>query len=267
MRIIDFHTHYYPPRVAEKALAFVSQLMRPALNGTREDLEKSMDAAGIDCAATLALVNKAGNFDNILNWAQAENHGRIRMVGSIHPAQPDPVAGVRQVAAAGLPGIKVHPDYQQFNFDDERLFPIWEECAARDLFLITHAGFDVAFRPPFATEPVQLARFHRRFPELKLVLAHFGSLKMWEAVERELIGTGVYLDLACVNESEIPREKLAALIRRHGSGRVLFGTDSPWFGQKAAVEYISSLPLTSEELENIFHRNAETLLKIEGDEK
>ena len=52
------------------------------------------------------------------------------------------------------------------------------------------------------------------------------------------------------------------LVRAFGSHRVLFGTDCPWADQALEVAAIRALPLTSEEKENIFHRNAEKLLQL-----
>ena len=57
-------------------------------------------------------------------------------------------------------------------------------------------------------------------------------------------------------------ERFLELVRIFGSGRVLFGTDSPWDDMALCVERIRSLPLTSAEMEDIFHRNACMLLGI-----
>ena len=58
----------------------------------------------------------------------------------------------------------------------------------------------------------------------------------------------------------IGAEQLTRIIRAHGADRILFGTDSPWGDQKAQLDFIRSLPLTADEQERIFHRNAETIL-------
>lgn len=43
---------------------------------------------------------------------------------------------------------------------------------------------------------------------------------------------------------------------------MLFATDSPWFPQKAGIDALYSAGLSAEAYENIFHRNAERLLKL-----
>lgn len=60
----------------------------------------------------------------------------------------------------------------------------------------------------------------------------------------------------------IEADRLLRIIRAHGTGRILFGTDSPWYGQKEQLGFIRSLPLSPAEQEQIFHRNAAELLRL-----
>ncbi len=263
MKIIDFHTHFYPEKIAARALQSVAGLpgVTPATDGTAEGLAASMRCCGIEGAVGLSLVNTPVNSRGVNHWAAGWNRAPFFMTGSFHPEEPDPAATVVQAAALGLKGIKVHPEYQRFRFADKRLYPAWEACIEKELFVVTHAGADFSFQPPYRTGPSELAAFHRRFPQLKLVLAHFGSMDMWDAVEQELIGLPVYLDTAFVAGRLAP-DRLTAMIRRHGAEWVLFGSDSPWADQRAAIDYLDSLDLTQSEREAIFYRNAARLLQL-----
>ena len=261
--IIDFHTHYYPDKIVERALSSVQGLLEPATDGTRAGLEASMKRAGIDLSVALPLVNTPRNSRGVNHWALAENRPPIRMLGSIHPEDPEIMKALEWIAESGLPGVKVHPEYQHFRFSEERFFPVWEKCAQLGLFVLTHAGSDIKFSPPFQTNPAELAAFHRRFPTLKLVLAHLGGMDMWDEVEKELLGLPVYLDLAMIGDFNVGAERLVRMIRRHGAERVLFGTDSPWLDQKRSVDFVRSLPLSETEKEQIFYRNAAGLLRLD----
>ncbi len=262
MRVIDFHAHFYPAKVAEKALAFVGNLLVPATDGTRDGLIRSMKEAGICRSVGLPLVSNPANSESINRFGLAENYGEIISFGSVHPDEADPVATVHWIADHGLIGVKVHPEYQRFRFSEERLFPVWEACRERDLILLTHAGSDVKFTEPFHTSPLEFIDFLDRFPGLKLVISHFGGMDMWEDVEKYLLGCDAWFDLALIGPGQIGPEKLASMIRRHGVEKVLFGSDSPWWDQRALLDYIRSLPLSEEEFAAIFHRNAEKLLNI-----
>lgn len=260
--IIDFHAHIYPDKVAAKAVEACAELLPAHTDGTRAGLESSMREAGIDLSVCLTVVNAPANSATINAWAMREHRAPLVMTGGFHPDEPNALATVEAVAAAGLSGIKVHPEFQQFRFDEERLFPVWERCEELGLFLIAHAGWDALFDPPYHSDPEALAAFRRRFPGLKLILAHLGGMAMWDEVERHIAGLPVYLDLAMATPEYIGADQLLRIIRAHGATRILFGTDSPWYGQKKQLDFIRSLPLTPEEQAQIFHLNAAKLLGL-----
>jgi predicted TIM-barrel fold metal-dependent hydrolase len=261
--IIDFHTHYYPEALAERALAEFSSLegFQAYTDGTRAGLEASMQQAGIDISLALPLAWKAENVDGINRWAALHNHHPIYLLGTIHPDVSDPEEVIRKIAEYGLKGIKLHPEFQQFTFDEPRVEKIIRACIKYDIFILTHAGCDIKFPPPPKSNPKQLAKLHQRFPALKLVIAHLGSWGLWDEVDKYLIGLPVYLDLAFV-VGYIPDDKLVAMIKRHGTKRIIFGTDSPWRNQTEYVDFINNLPLAETDKENIFWRNAAELLGL-----
>jgi len=76
-----------------------------------------------------------------------------------------------------------------------------------------------------------------------------------------LVGEKVYFDTAVVL-GVIPEEQFVRMVRNHGVEKILFGTDSPWAGQKEFVDYMKQCPLTEEEKERIFSQNALELLGI-----
>ena len=52
------------------------------------------------------------------------------------------------------------------------------------------------------------------------------------------------------------------LVRKHGTDKILFGTDSPWENQQDYVKRISHMDFTKEELEQILSENAKKLFTI-----
>lgn len=260
--IIDFHTHYYPDKIVDRAMASVNGLMTPAIGGSRRDLLDSMRQSGVDVSVLLPLVNTPANCMGVNTWAKNESYDGIISLGSIHPADPDVFEHLEILRGMGFAGLKVHPEYQDFKFDEERYLPVWQRCAELGFFVLTHCGFDIKFAPPFKTTPRELAEFHRRVPELTLVLAHLGGLKMYDEVEKYLVGEDVCLDLAFIGPEEIAPERLENIIRRHGADRVIFGSDSPWYGQKQAVASLRSLGLSEADKEKIFSGNARKLLHL-----
>ena len=74
-----------------------------------------------------------------------------------------------------------------------------------------------------------------------------------------LAGLDVYFDLSYILSYAAP-ETVTEIIRAHGAHKILFGTDCPWGDPGAFVRFVRALPLTENEREDIFHRNAERLL-------
>ena len=59
----------------------------------------------------------------------------------------------------------------------------------------------------------------------------------------------------------LKEDSFCELVRAFGADRVVFGTDSPWDDQGAALEAIRALTLTEEEKEKILGGNAQRILK------
>ena len=77
----------------------------------------------------------------------------------------------------------------------------------------------------------------------------------------------VYFDTSFVIEGTLPShllsdEEAAAMIRRAGCQRVLFGSDWPWSHPIKDTQRLDGLPLTAEEKRLIFYENAQRVLGL-----
>ncbi|MCX8006731.1 MAG: amidohydrolase family protein, partial [Coriobacteriia bacterium] len=186
---------------------------------------------------------------------------RIRALGALHPAMDDPLAEVARIAALGLSGIKLHPEFQAFHPEDERMHAVYEECARRGLVVLFHAGEDPNFET-VSGEPEVFARLARQHPRTTFVLAHMGGYRRWDRVMEALAGVSVFLDTSHATE-ELEPVALREMIRAHGADRVLFASDGPWTDAASALASLCSCGLSDDELERICWTNAATLLGIE----
>jgi len=262
--IIDFHTHFYPEKIVERALATAREKagLEPALNGTRAALLSSMQKNGIDLALSLPLVTQPGRGISLNSWAKEQDELPIIMLGSVHPRDEEFAETLEYAHQLDFPGVKVHPEYQSFSFDEPALDKVWQKITDLGLFLMTHAGEDAGFDPPFHSDPASLRRLHERHPQLKLVCAHGGSWKMWQDAVKYLAGIkNICFDLAFVGEI-LPANEYKKLIETLGVENCLFGTDSPWCDQARALELLHNLQLGSAAEEMILAGNAVKLLKI-----
>lgn len=259
--IIDFHAHAFPDAIAARAISHLEHGggIKAFLDGTVSGLLTSMDLAGIRTSVLCSIATKPEQFDPILKWSKEIASPRIVPLPSIHPKGPDPVGQAHQVAEAGLLGIKIHPYYQDFNIDDDALFPLYRALDSLGLFVLCHTGFDFAFPRDRRADPVRILRVLERLPSLRLITSHLGAWDDWDEVEKHLIGKPLTMDISLSIEL-LGRERARAMLLAHPADRVLFGTDTPWSSQTETLGLLRSLDLGMERESLILGKNAEALL-------
>ncbi|MBO6109012.1 MAG: amidohydrolase [Eubacterium sp.] len=269
--IIDIHAHTYPDKIAERT---VSELKKAAGveahgDGTAGGLSESTKEAGIDMTLVLPVATTPHQVPTINEVAYKTNlsssRKKLMSFGAIHPDSPDPKKVLRGIAALGIRGIKLHPDYQGVFFDDIRYKRIVEIATELGLYIIVHAGIDIGLPDPVHTTPDMIKEVISDTGTDKLILAHMGGWRMWDEVIEKLIACDVMIDTAFSTtaidvDGMLDEEKFAQMVRAFGADRVLFGTDWPWAPQKKSLKWIGNLPLHKLEKEKILGLNAEKIL-------
>lgn len=259
--MIDFHTHIFPEKIAEKTLKFLASRCHIDLHtdGTAPGLSASTKEAGLEMSVILPVVTKPSQFQSINRFAMQFQEGSLLSFGGIHPDNEDYKEKLKELKHMGFKGIKLHPDYQETFIDDIRYKRIISYASELDLIVSVHAGFDPGYPDCIHCPPQKALDVIRDVQPQKLVLAHMGGFMMWDEVEAYLTGENIWMDTAAVF-GHIPEEQFVRIVRAHGADRILFATDSPWGGQKEFAEYFRNLPLSDEEKEAIARGNARKLL-------
>ncbi len=280
-KIIDFHTHAFPDKIAGRTIELLSKKggIPAHTDGTSEGLRRVLGEAGISLGIVLPVVTKPEQFESVTRFAAQMNEDRMRRkeaeqgleecrgetellsFGGIHPDTPDYKKELKTLADLGFRGIKLHPDYQGVFFDDIRYMRIIEYATELGMIVITHAGVDIGFPDLVRCTPQRALKVLREVKPEKLVLAHCGGWGLWEEVIETLAGEPVYMDTA-YSMGHIPKELFVTLCRSHGVEKMLFGSDCPWGNPKKDLETFLEMPLTVEEQELILHQNAERLLGL-----
>ncbi len=260
--VIDFHTHCFPNALAPRAmerLAAGSQYP-PQLNGTLSDLKGSMDRAGIDVSVVLHIATNAAQTPKVNDFAIAINDNeRIVSFGSVHPDHGDIGGELARLRAAGIRGLKFHPDFQDFDVDDKRMYAIYEKAAALGFIMLFHCGCDLDVRMKYRCTPERFARVARDFHSAVIVGAHLGGQAMWDDVLRYTVGQDVYLDTSYAF-GWLSDAQLSEVLARHDPRKLLFGTDSPWAEQKADVDMMRRRIGDTQLFDKIMGENAARLL-------
>ncbi|HMK35670.1 MAG TPA: amidohydrolase family protein [Desulfomonilaceae bacterium] len=216
-------------------------------------LQESAQLHGIDLCVLLPTAAPARvSAENDRFMAFANQFSRIRTFATLHPMMHHLSEEIRRMLDLGIIGFKFSSFSQRFDLlSPEAAFMLAE------LERATHSGsvqpivvFDTFVRgdsyfgtdPKHITTPSKLARLVRRHPGLVFVGAHMGGLLAdFDQLRRELRPEpNLYVDTS--NAAHIFTERqFVELLQIHGSSRVLFGTDWPWFYHSAELPKIKSL--------------------------
>jgi len=262
LRIVDFHTHIYPDSVAFKAAddvrAFYDGLGDETIDGRVQTLLEHGDEAGITEFAVLPVATKPERTRHINEFIMKQTAVQPRFFGfgTVHAAMEGLMDEVAFIQQSGLRGIKIHPDYQLFGIDDERMFPVYEEIQGK-LPIVFHMG-DLRYD---YSHPARLRRVLKQFPKLQAVAAHFGGYQMRDIARQELTDTDCLFD---TSSSLMFMEQGMAeeFIRHYGAERFLYGSDFPMWNPACELKRFLALDLTDDEKEQIAYRTAAQLLRI-----
>ncbi len=264
MEIIDAHAHIYPEKIAAKATDTIGifydiKMDMPA--GTAEKLLETGKRAGITRYVVHSVATTAHQVRSINTFLKGEINAHPEFIGfiTLHQdlTEEEINAEVEWALSNGFHGIKLHPDFQKFNIDDESAERFYRAAEGK-LPILFHIGDD---RYDFS-KPYRLAKMAKKYPGLNFIAAHFGGYRCWHESEIYKGLNNVYFD-TCSSLPFITSERAKELIDLHGADRFFFATDFPMWDATAELERFNKIPLTEKEREMILSGNIKRLLNIE----
>lgn len=262
--LIDFHAHAFPDKIAAAAvgkLAFSAGGLNPQTNGTLASLKEQMRQDDVDISVVHSIATNPAQQTNVNNFAiEINKDPAIVAFGSVHPDAPDALDELERIAAAGLKGIKFHPEYQHFYVNDEKMKPIYRKISQLGLITLFHAGMDYGMFSPYHCMPEHLAQALQWF-DSPVVAAHWGGLGCGEAVLEKLCGKDVWFDLS-FGYGVMAKCTAQAIVDSHTPDRLLFASDMPWHRPSWEKRLLDTLDISQDDREKIFSGNARKLLGI-----
>ncbi|MBR5519455.1 MAG: amidohydrolase family protein [Clostridia bacterium] len=259
-KIIDFHVHIFPEKIAAKAVAATGNYYGIEMdhNGTIDDLLVS--GAKIGCSRYLvhSTATRPEQVISVNDFIRdsAAAHPEFIPFGTLHPKMENLEAEVERMIGMGMLGVKMHPDFQEFKVDDDDVLYMYAALEGR-LPVLLHMG-DINTDK---TTPERLHRVVERFPNLTVIGAHFSGYSVWDRAEKELAGTGIYVDTSSSLPFLTP-ERATELVHAFGADHCLFGSDYPMWDHAEELERFMKLDLSDKERELILYKNAERLLAL-----
>ena len=258
MKIIDFHAHIYPDKLAVRGRQSICDFygLEYHCTGSADVLLNEGKLAGISEFLLLPVAVKPEHVQSINEFTAKEisEHKEFHGLGCVHADMDNILSEVERIKALGLKGVKIHPDTQRFAIDDKRLYPMYD-ALGDDMLLVVHCGdprYDYS-------RPERLKKVLDDFPKLRTVGAHLGGWSMFDEAFEYLKDTRCYVDISsCI--MFIGVEETKKYICKYGAERILFGTDFPLWNPVREVERFMSLDLSDIDREKIAHLNAQRLL-------
>ncbi len=262
--IIDFHTHAFPDTLAEKAIPKLAACgnIKNVGNGKVSDLIAHMDEYNVELSVVLNIATNPHQEHKVNDFAiECSKNPRLYSLGSLNPDSESIEAEAKRLADAGIRGIKLHPDYMGHMIDDPKFDAVYKAAVENDLFVVTHAGWDFYSPELIHCTPERIIRVSEKFPSLRIVAAHMGGNRLWDEVERLLLGRrNIWIDTSLAAPFDLDKETAKRMLENHDPEHILFGSDFPWFTPKESLEYLNTLELSDKLMKMILSENAVKLL-------
>ena len=263
MEIINAHAHIYPEKIAAKATETIGEFydLVPEVNtGTTERLIEDGKRAGITGYVVHSVATAPRQVHLINEFIKSEIEAHPEFIGfiTLHQdlSEDEMRAEVDWAVANGMRGIKLHPDFQKFNIDDE-IAEKFYRAADDKLPILMHMGDD---RYEYS-RPKKLVNMAKKYPKVRFIAAHLGGYLCWDDTPLYLGVDNIYFD-TCSSLPFMDTQRAYEIISMLGADRFFFGTDFPVWDTKAELERFDKLPLTYEEKEMILGKNIRRFLKL-----
>ena len=186
----------------------------------------------------------------------------------------------RAIEQLGLKGYKMFGPLVNRPLHDEALMPVWQYLSDNQLPVLIHFG--LLGRAGGIVEhqnmsPLAIFQVAREFPDLPIIIPHFGAGYFKELLHLCWSCPNVYVDTSGSNQwvrwMPYPLD-LETLFRKTfeliGPERIIFGTDSNGFPRGFSYRYLQDqvrvcreINMREDDMENIFGNNARRLLNLE----
>lgn len=251
-------------------------------NAHAERYAEAMDNAGID----IGIVNGTDwgkSAAGEANWSVEEQNqwvadqvaeypGKLYGLCAVDPRRGDKAIKLVEKAVSewGMIGVKFHPTAGYYP-DNPEFFPFYKKCVELNIPIFSHTSiFSVPLMEGKYADPLHLDSIAAKFPNLKIVMLHFGGLP-WVSKCVEIMNArhNIYTEISGWQTRAFFDTDyfLKLLFKMFNStslltplkDRIMFGTDWPLLEtameQKEWVEWIKNIPEKAEEYGLKFKRS------------
>lgn len=269
MQIIDVHTHI--PFGNANVKSFANSLgIDYSVDGLLAELEKNSvshafaitDDRNDSTPLELSIVNTIPKNEKI-SW-----------IGGINPlkaGEKELAATEKSLADKTFVGLKVYLGYFPFLPQEKNYLPFYELAQKCKVPVFFHTG-DTFGREHLVkyAHPLNIDDVAVKFPELKIVICHFGNPWCIDAAEVVYKNENVFADLSGFEVGKFDVGKSASVLSRRiipaldycGYDKLLFGTDWPLVRMNDYISMMKQI-IPEEEQDKVFSKNAKRLFGLQ----
>ncbi|MEM2914368.1 MAG: TatD family hydrolase [Candidatus Bathyarchaeia archaeon] len=222
-----------------------------------ERIIKNMDRRGIKISvvSSLQAMHSDGLRGNRLLKEDIRKHAsRLKGYWTINPNYCKELDEyLHDFSETEFVGFKFWSDYHKYPLTGQKYEPVLKYADEHGLLILMHVWKGNKYNTP-----LMVAKLAKKYPNITIIMGHSAYGEWEKAIVVAKKYSNVYLDLT---SSYRVNGVVDWLVKDVGSERILFGTDTPWFDPYCGIGCILFSRITDEDKHNIFHRNAERLLK------
>lgn len=244
--IIDMHAHFFPYTHKEE---------------DQHEILRAIEQNGINqvYVSAIELDNQVFN-EEMVEYANEEayrfekahpKHIRsyCRVIAANRNAADVAKRGIYDHNAVGL---KILSDCFM---DDHLIDPVAEEAIKANVPILMHTSYKAkgpgVQQYPYESDGSHIANLAKRYPELKIVMAHLGG-NVYKAVRDVAEYPNVYADM-CGSMNRYGTLQYA--LERLGDDRIVFGSDQPWIPYDICIGKVQDADLPETVMEKIMYKN------------
>lgn len=278
--VVDAHTHVFSPDVISRRDEYLRRepwfrqlyLDPRAWLAGGDDLLVSMTAAGIGrsvvCGFPWRDLGICREHNDYLAAAVDRSDGRLAWLGIVPPhGGRDAANEARRCLERGACGLgELNADAQGFDlYDAKSLSPVVDVCHELGRPLMLHASEPVGhvYAGKGAATPEKLLAFVTAFPDVDVVLAHWGGGLPFYELMPEVATALRRVVYDCAASTYLYRfDVFRTVLDLVGPDRVLFGSDFPVLGQRRFLQRTVGSGIRPDELSAVLSENARRVYRL-----
>ncbi len=238
--LIDVHTHLMGPQYKQQRPLLLKAMERYGLS---KIFVSGLCAVPNPTAEMLRLYN-----DEVYDFKK-ENPDRVEAYAYVSPELPGAIEEMRYgIEDHGAVGVKI---WMSTLCDDHAVDKVAEKLIDYGMPILIHAFHKAVGQLPNETLGNHVANLARRYPELKIIMAHFGG-NAYHGIPPIRSCKNVWVDSS---DSIFRGDELQYVIEQIGAERILFGSDMPG-NFIVNLGQVYELSLSAEQRDAILYKNA-----------